>query len=228
VAVAGGDRRAVSRNPRSLLQAKSEQQGSAAALEISEETVRQRLARGRQMLREQVAAMLERNLARSAPNAQFASAVIAALPALVAQSAAAGAAGGVAKAGGSAKGIAGAAVPGDLDWADYWIAGGHLRNCAQHPRYRDSTRAPLYHPPVDHHLDLRRLGHGHAVCADEVGQKFHWDFKTTIIAQGSFWLVYCVALVWMVLKWNRAHQALRRKEGLTPMPAYKMSPRLIS
>src|SRR5215204_2017308 len=38
----------------------------AGALEISEETVRQRLVRGRQMLREQVAAMLERNLARTA------------------------------------------------------------------------------------------------------------------------------------------------------------------
>src|SRR5205814_44443 len=65
----------------------------AAALEISEETVRQRLARGRQMLREQVTAMLERNLVRSAPRAQFASAVVAALPALVMPSAAAGAAG---------------------------------------------------------------------------------------------------------------------------------------
>src|SRR5438552_554368 len=46
------------------------------------------------------------NLARSAPSAQFASAVVAALPALVAQSAAAGAAGGMAKASGAAKGIA--------------------------------------------------------------------------------------------------------------------------
>src|SRR5438132_6011474 len=41
----------------------------AAALEITEDTVRQRLARGRAMLREKVAAMLERNLARSAPSA---------------------------------------------------------------------------------------------------------------------------------------------------------------
>src|SRR5258705_454182 len=73
--------------------------------EVSQEVVRQRLAGGRQMLREQVAAMLERNLARSAPSAQFASGVVAALPALVAQSAAAGAAGGVAKASGVAKTI---------------------------------------------------------------------------------------------------------------------------
>src|ERR1051325_10373187 len=71
------------------------QLGRPPPLEISEETGRQRLARGRQMLREQVAAMLERNLARSAPSAQFASAVVAALPALAAQSAAAAAGGGV-------------------------------------------------------------------------------------------------------------------------------------
>src|SRR5256885_5219744 len=59
----------------------------AAALEITEDTVRQRLARGRAMLREQVASMLERNLARSAPSAAFTSAVVAALPALMAQAA---------------------------------------------------------------------------------------------------------------------------------------------
>src|SRR5436190_15995663 len=78
----------------------------SAALEISEDTVRQRLVRGRQMLREQVAAMLERNLARSAPSAHFTSAVMAALPALMAHGATAAAAGsGVAKASGAAKGI---------------------------------------------------------------------------------------------------------------------------
>jgi len=63
----------------------------AAAMETSEASVRQRLTRGRQMLREEIAGALERNLARTAPNQQFTSQVVAALPAFVAQSAGFGA-----------------------------------------------------------------------------------------------------------------------------------------
>jgi RNA polymerase sigma factor (sigma-70 family) len=59
----------------------------AAAMETSEASVRQRLTRGRQMLREEVAAVLERNLVRTSPSQQFTQQVVAALPALAAQSA---------------------------------------------------------------------------------------------------------------------------------------------
>jgi RNA polymerase sigma factor (sigma-70 family) len=52
----------------------------ASAMETTEEAVRQRLARGRQMLREQVAQTLERDLVRSAPGPAFAIVVLAALP----------------------------------------------------------------------------------------------------------------------------------------------------
>jgi RNA polymerase sigma factor (sigma-70 family) len=67
----------------------------AAAMETTEEAVRQRLARGRQMLREELAASLERQLSRSAPSRGFTLRVVAALPALpglAAQSGALGAA----------------------------------------------------------------------------------------------------------------------------------------
>jgi RNA polymerase sigma factor (sigma-70 family) len=57
----------------------------AAAMETTEASVRQRLTRGRQMLRDEVAEMLERNIARTSPSPQFTSQVVAALPALVAQ-----------------------------------------------------------------------------------------------------------------------------------------------
>jgi RNA polymerase sigma factor (sigma-70 family) len=63
----------------------------AAAMETTEASVRQRLTRGRQMLRDEVAGMLERNIARTAPNPQFTMQVVAALPALAAQSAGIGA-----------------------------------------------------------------------------------------------------------------------------------------
>ena len=52
----------------------------AAALEISEEAVRQRLARGRAMLTERMAALVEETLVRSAPTAVFAGGVMLAIP----------------------------------------------------------------------------------------------------------------------------------------------------
>ena len=52
----------------------------AAALELSEETVRQRLARGRAMLSERMAKLVEETLERSAPSARFASLVMLSLP----------------------------------------------------------------------------------------------------------------------------------------------------
>jgi RNA polymerase sigma factor (sigma-70 family) len=63
----------------------------AAAMETTEASVRQRLTRGRQMLRDEVAGMLERNIARTSPTPQFTTQVVAALPALAAQTAGIGA-----------------------------------------------------------------------------------------------------------------------------------------
>ena len=55
----------------------------AQAMETTPTAVRQRLSRGRQMLRDQVAAALEKNLVRSSPTPAFALAVVAALPAAI-------------------------------------------------------------------------------------------------------------------------------------------------
>lgn len=56
----------------------------AAALELSEDAVKQRLSRGRKMLQEQVAAFVEGALRRSVPGKAFTLGVVAALPALTA------------------------------------------------------------------------------------------------------------------------------------------------
>jgi RNA polymerase sigma factor (sigma-70 family) len=63
----------------------------ALALETTEESVRQRLARGREMLREQIAQTLEQAIVRSAPGPAFAPAVLAALPIATTAAKAAGA-----------------------------------------------------------------------------------------------------------------------------------------
>src|SRR5947207_9528608 len=52
----------------------------------------------------------------------------------------------------------------------------------------------------------------------QLSQRLHWSMKTILVAQSSFWAVYCAALVTMVLKWNRRHRALRLEEGLPEIP----------
>ena len=81
----------------------------AAALDLTEDAVKQRLARGRKVLQEQVLAFVEGALARSTPGKLFTIATLAALPALVAPTPAqaamvAGAGGLAAKGGAMAKG----------------------------------------------------------------------------------------------------------------------------
>ncbi|HZP66855.1 MAG TPA: sigma-70 family RNA polymerase sigma factor, partial [Rudaea sp.] len=75
----------------------------AEALELSEETVRQRLSRGRKLLHEQVLAFVEGALERSSPGKAFAIAVVAGLPAYTATSSAAAVSVGAAKGGVAAK-----------------------------------------------------------------------------------------------------------------------------
>lgn len=74
----------------------------AASLELSEDTVRQRLSRGRKLLHEEVLAFVEGALERSAPGKAFTLAVLAALPAAGMAPAAGAAVAGVGAAQGSA------------------------------------------------------------------------------------------------------------------------------
>jgi hypothetical protein len=62
----------------------------AAALDLTEDTVKQRLARGRKILQEQVLAFVEGALARSTPGRVFTLSVLAALPEFVTPAKAAG------------------------------------------------------------------------------------------------------------------------------------------
>ncbi|MCC6233485.1 MAG: sigma-70 family RNA polymerase sigma factor [Verrucomicrobiales bacterium] len=62
----------------------------AAALDLTEDAVKQRLARGRRILQERVLAFVERALSRSTPTAIFTLTVVASLPALMPPAKAAG------------------------------------------------------------------------------------------------------------------------------------------
>jgi hypothetical protein len=87
----------------------------AEALEISPEAVKQRLARGRKMLHEEVAAFVEGALERTTPGKAFTLGVLAALPVFGAGSTAAATLGGTAvKVGTAAKGASVAGLAGAL------------------------------------------------------------------------------------------------------------------
>ncbi|TKJ33320.1 MAG: hypothetical protein CEE38_20955 [Planctomycetes bacterium B3_Pla] len=70
----------------------------AQQLDLSEETVRQRLFRGRKYLKERVAAMVEDTISRTEPGSTFATAVIASIAGMLAKGSGAAAAAGVAAA----------------------------------------------------------------------------------------------------------------------------------
>jgi RNA polymerase sigma factor (sigma-70 family) len=80
----------------------------AADLDLSEETVRQRLHRGRQLIKAEVSSLVEDTLVGSGPGKTFAVAVIAALPALITTPASAAVAGVAAKGAPAAKMLAAA------------------------------------------------------------------------------------------------------------------------
>jgi len=86
----------------------------AQQLELTEETVRQRLSRGRKLLQEEVLAFVEGALEKTAPGTTFAVAVLAALPVAVTSAKAASIGAAVAKGGTAAKGMASLAGLGGL------------------------------------------------------------------------------------------------------------------
>ncbi|MBN2131331.1 MAG: sigma-70 family RNA polymerase sigma factor [Sedimentisphaerales bacterium] len=84
----------------------------AADLELSEHVVRQRLYRGRQLLKAEISSVVEETLSRSGPGKAFTVAVVAALPALTAQTASAAVAGAVAEGTPAAKPLLAAGLSG--------------------------------------------------------------------------------------------------------------------
>jgi RNA polymerase sigma factor (sigma-70 family) len=98
----------------------------AADLGLSQELVRQRLHRGRQLIKAEVASLVEETLARSGPGKAFAVAVVAALPALVTPPASAAVFGIAAKAAPPAKTLVGTSLPGGILGPILGLPGGIL------------------------------------------------------------------------------------------------------
>lgn len=193
----------------------------ALATDTTEANVRQRLARGREMLREQVAAMLERNLVRSAPGPAFSLAVIAALPSLVPHTAAAATstlgASALAK-GAAATGAKGSA--GLLALIAMWIGplfgffGGAYGTWVS---IQNSTKGR------ERKFVVRMAVQIWVLVFTSMGilfgllwahQHFHWGPHALMAIHSGFWLGYAGLLVALVITRNRRHRQIRREEGL--------------
>ena len=162
--------------------------------------------------------MLERSLVRSAPGAEFTSAVVAALPALMAQSVAA-ATGGLAKASTSAKGAA--ALPFIAIWLGPVIGLlGGIFGTARSIRGTETPRERRFVVRMSVVIWVYVLvSIAILFSLSYFAEKRHWAFRTQTLAQCAVWSVYVAVLIVMVLKYRRLHEQLRRAEGLPPVPA---------
>ncbi|MBL9207734.1 MAG: sigma-70 family RNA polymerase sigma factor [Opitutaceae bacterium] len=119
----------------------------AEALGVSEETVKQRLSRGRVLLRDEVTRVLEGVLAQTEPTQAFTLGVLGALPPLVAVAAATGGAA-TAKAATLGSGASATATGGAIAWAvlGTWVSGalGLLGIYVAYEVWRSARFAPGY------------------------------------------------------------------------------------
>jgi RNA polymerase sigma factor (sigma-70 family) len=181
----------------------------AQGLELSEDAVKQRLSRGRRMLKDQVAAFVESALARTRPGPAFTAAVVAALPALAPPAAAAAvtataAKGTAASAGGTASALAGA-VAGPL----LGIAGAVLgvtasvRNTLSARERAFMVRAAWW---CTVYLLAFALVQGAALL-------FWPGVSATWAVQVPLWLAYSAGLLALVLHTNRRQRQIRVEDG---------------
>lgn len=161
----------------------------AAQLELSQDAVKQRLARGRQMLGEQVQEFVEGALRRSAPGMAFAGKTLAALP-LVTPGATAGA-GLAAKSGFAAKfgSLALAAAPfiGIFSgFAAQWTA----LNSGSSAGERSARRVELVRVWI---LVLAFAIGGNALVS-YVSHRAGWNMRVSFAAQAGFWWFYAMMI----------------------------------
>lgn len=192
----------------------------AAELELTEDAVKQRLSRGRKLLREEVQAFVENALRRTAPKETFPSAILAALPI---------AAGPVATSGISvaAKSTA-AAKTGLLAWllplapflgiaagvgADWLII--HATTSDRKARLKQiAVTAAIW-------IIYIGLAAGGESAVHALGQHFNWSSQVRFVSIVSFWWLFIfITTTWLNLIVHRmaAIQQARQAAGENPPP----------
>ena len=177
----------------------------AVALDLGEDAVRQRLARGRRLLRAEVEAVLERGLATSRPSRTFTVAVVAALPAGMPGSTSAAAIASAGFSGGAlATGMAGA-IGGSLAG----LLGGVIGATASIRNTR-SARERAFMVRTTWHFMALAMGFAAvlaamALCAPAIFGSPWWYVPVVT--------VYGVVLVVAILRTNRRQRQIQIEDG---------------
>jgi RNA polymerase sigma factor (sigma-70 family) len=182
----------------------------AAELELSEEAVKQRLARGRKMLHEQVVAFVEGTLSRTAPREDFSQAVLALLPAAPAAAAGAGTA---------AKGAA-LAKSGSLAW---WLAplasfiGVIAAMMTQWLAVRTARTGPERRFQKLSFIGLWIFALtwtvGGSIAVQVLRRRYAWSDPAFYRATLGLWWFYAIAIATFNVLWVRRVAAMRRQHA---------------
>lgn len=192
-------------------------QSVAAALDISEEAARQRLSRGRVLLREAISRMVEETLTATRPGPAFTMAVLAALPFTLTQAAAATTAATAVKGSTTAKTLAAAGLWSGIGGAILGVAGGILgayagRNAtlaqAGSERERQVIRG-FFRWTVASTL----LFAGTLLALVWWGRGRHWEHARLFFGLIVGWnLLFMIALSWSSFALTRRLRSIRAEE----------------
>jgi RNA polymerase sigma factor (sigma-70 family) len=182
----------------------------AAALELSEDAVLQRLSRGRKLLHERMLVFVESALDRTNPGKQFALGVQAALPLLAVGGQGAGLATvkGAAMKGGGLAGLSALAMPVAGMLAAVGVCWSSIRYAANpdERRFMKTWNLVLWSSIGAFMLGL--------YGADALGSAWHWEVRTTLFAGVGVWCCYLMVLAMLlVVMYRRGVEGQRWPTG---------------
>lgn len=194
----------------------------AEALELSEDAVKQRLARGREMLKGHVATLVEGALARTRPGRAFTIAVLAALPALAPQASAAAVVGAVAEGAAGKSALTATSAAG-------MVLGPLLGVLGAVVGIRASLENTLSARERAYMVRMTRLGVLYVLAfgvVEALGLLLAPDVFGTLRPQILLGGAYAAGLVAFILRTNRRQRQIRIKDGtwVEPRPVDFGSP----
>jgi RNA polymerase sigma factor (sigma-70 family) len=189
-------------------------QNVAAALELSEDAVKQRLARGRKLLHEQVLAFVEGALERTAPGKAFTVGVLAALPVFATSASAATVGATAAKGSTLAKAAASAGLAGAILGPLIGILGGILGTKASIEN-TESPRERQFMVRVAKWTWALAISFGLAIWAFIAIANAWWQTRPVLVTATFIGasLGYVAILIALILWTNRTQRRIRQEEA---------------
>jgi RNA polymerase sigma factor (sigma-70 family) len=195
----------------------------AAGLELSEQVVRQRLSRGRKLLKAEAALVVGDVLGRTGPGKVFTVAVVAALPAVSVEAAAAAVAGATAKSAPAAKAVLASALSGAILGPIIGLLGGVFGSWMS-VKHTNSPRERQFM------LKITLVIWTELIVLLSVLGLFLVLARRGIVPKNVYWTVFAVvmtthfvllvpAIIWV----NRRQRQIQKEEGTYVEPRYQLA-----